>query len=144
MKKLIIVLCTLVLGCKKESNQNMNYRTENIEILGEKYVVKIPKDEIYKDAQYDVVQASKTIYLNLTEDMREKISYDELETLIDFQGNYIQDQQQINPNFTEMDAANIKFLENKLKSINVNLSQDEILEIFDTELIYMKLINIIE
>lgn len=127
-----------------EKKQEMNYRTENIEIGGETYAIKIPKDEIYKDANYDETQASKTIYLNLTDNLKEKISLSELETLINVQGNYIQDQQKTNPNFSEMDESNIKFLEERLKSIGLNLSKEEILEVFDAELFYMKLINIIE
>ena len=122
----------------------MNYRTENIEIGGELYTIKVPKSEIYKDAQYDETQASKTIYLNLNDDLKEKISIGELETLINVQGKYIQTQQKTNPNFTEMDESNIKFLEERLESIDINLSKEEILEIFDVELFYMKLINIIE
>ncbi|MHA7057715.1 hypothetical protein ACWGOQ_0010880 [Aquimarina sp. M1] len=122
----------------------MNYITKNIEISGETYTIKVPKDEIFKEAYYEEIQASKIIYLNLNDKLKEKISLSELATLINFQGEYIENQQKTNSNFTEMDESNIKFLYERLESVGPNLSKEEILEIFDVELFYMKLIKVIE
>lgn len=122
----------------------MKFRTENIEISGEAYTIKVPEDEIYVDANYEETQASKTIYPNLTDELREKISLTQIESILNFQGNYIQNQQKANPDFEELGNANIKFLKERIESLGRSLSKDEVLEIFHAETFYMKLINIID
>ncbi|WP_114903903.1 hypothetical protein [Kordia sp. SMS9] len=122
----------------------MDYRIENIEIGGETYTVKIPKDEVYHAAEYNETQASKTIFLNVSDVLQQKIAPNTIETLINLQGQYIQNQQETDPNFTEMDDSNIQFLKESLKPLHINLSREEIFEIFEKELLYMKLIDLIE
>lgn len=122
----------------------MNYKTQNSIIAGKMYSIKVPEGEIYIDARYSEKQASKTIYINLNEKLREKISLAELANLLNFQGEYMENQQETNEGFSEIDDdENGKFLQEKMKSIGVFLSKEEISEIFDVELFYMKLINII-
>ena len=52
----------------------MNFRIEDIEVSGETYAINIPEDEIYVAAVYDSAQASKTIYANLSDELKEKLS----------------------------------------------------------------------
>ena len=122
----------------------MNFRTENIEISGETYSVNIPSGEVYLEANYNNTQAAKTIYTNLYSELKEKLSLEKIELILTYQGNYIENQQRTNQDFTVLDKANIQFLEKRIPSIGQNLSKDEILEIFHIESFYLKLINVID
>ncbi|MGP1993506.1 hypothetical protein D9V96_016615 [Zobellia laminariae] len=122
----------------------MNFRTENIEISGETYSVNIPSGEVYLEENYNNTQAAKTIYTNLYSELKEKLSLEKIELILTYQGNYIENQQRTNQDFTVLDKANIQFLEKRIPSIGRNLSKDEILEIFHIESFYLKLINVID
>ncbi len=122
----------------------MNYRTETIEISGDSLTIKIPLDEIYEDAIYDDQQATKTIYLNLDDRLKDMVSMDLLETLIDLQGDYIAEQQKLNEPITIMGESNIDYLRKKMAPESLDLSTVELIEIFDVEMIYLKLINVIK
>lgn len=122
----------------------MNFRTENIEISGETYSVNIPSGEVYLEANYNNTQAAKTIYTNLYSELKEKLSLEKIELILTYQGNYIENQQRTNQDFTVLDKANIQFLEKRIPFIGQNLSKDEILEIFHVESFYLKLINVID
>lgn len=122
----------------------MNFRIEDIEVSGETYAINIPEDEIYVAAVYDSAQASKTIYANLSDELKEKLSLFQIETILNYQANYIENQHRTNPDYIELDKYNIEFLKKRVKSIGRGTSKDEILEIFHTESFYLKLINVID
>ncbi|WP_324028197.1 hypothetical protein QSV08_09780 [Maribacter sp. BPC-D8] len=122
----------------------LNFRTENIEVSGETYAVNIPEGEIYVAAVYNDVQAAKTIYINFSDVLKEKLSLTQVEFILNYQANYIEYQRRKNPNLVELDKSNIEFLKQRIKSIGRSLSKDEILEIFHAESFYLKLINVID
>jgi len=122
----------------------MNFRIENIEVSGETYAINIPEDEIYVAAVYDSAQAAKTVYANLSDELKEKFSLFQIETILNYQANYIENQHGKNPDYVELDKSNIEFLKKRIKSIGRRISKDGILEIFHTESFYLKLINVID
>lgn len=144
MNRLIIPLFALLIGCQTENSEKMNYILQNIEIGDDKYEIKVPKEEVYKTATYDATQAAKMVHLNLERALKEKLSSVQLEMLLNFQAEYLNAQQQLGSDFTAMDENNVTFLKEKTKIVDMNLSKEEIITIFDVELFYLKLINIIE
>lgn len=140
MKKLTLILVIIFLSCTSEEN----YKSVELEIGGELYTVKVPKGEVYKEAYYDEFQASKTIHLNLNNSLQEKLSLENVEKLIGFQGDYIRNQQKRKTNFSTMDEPNIRYLQLQANAKGINLSKEELIEVFEVELFYMKLIKIIE
>ena len=151
MNKFILVFSLLVFGCKTENkeivnkvekNQSLgNFEVKYIEVEGNKIQLLVPPNQVYEDKLYDEYQAAKIIHMNLSPDIQKKIAPSRLEKLINFQGNYIDAQEQLNENYIGGDDANIEFLHEKSKSLGSNLSKEEIFTILRYESYYMKLIN---
>ena len=151
MNKFILVFSLLVFGCKTENkeivnkvekNQSLgNFEVKYIEVEGNKIQLLVPPNQVYEDKLYDEYQAAKIIHMNLSPDIQKKIAPSRLEKLINFQGNYIDAQEQLNKNYIGGDDTNIKFLNEKAKSLGLNLSKGEIFTILRYESYYMKLIN---
>lgn len=142
MKYTLLLLLFLFYNCDAQNKETMDYKKVTIELFGESHTIKVPKNEVYTPFVYDEIQAAKTIHINLNDAIQNKLPLAELEFLLTIQREYIQKQAN-NPEFSAMDEANIKFLEETVQSQGIKLSKDELLTIFETEVFYMKLIKIV-
>lgn len=122
----------------------MNQHTKTLEIAGGTYTVHIPNDEVFKDAFYDDAQAARTIYINLDAALQDTITLHQLESLIEIKGSYLMELEALNKNINVMDDTNVAFLEEQAQAAGLQLSTDDIITIFNTEMFYLKLINVVD
>ena len=159
-----IILTFLIISCKDKKKADSNVETINIENLANEKIVQqstpdlnirhieiegqtitllVPPNEVFKNKIYDEEQAAKIIYMNIDINIQKKISPSRLLKLINFQGDYVESQEKLKKNYLNHSKENSEFLNEKMKSIgvNLNLSIGEINTILKTETYYMKLIN---
>ena len=116
--------------------------TKEIKLDGKKYLIKISNNCKYSEGIYDEVEAGKTIYLNLNREVKNKISLEQLTKLINVQGKYIDHLQKSNRETILLNKSNFNFIHKNLK--NITLTDNEIIQIFDIEFLYLKIIKVIE
>jgi len=142
MKRFLLIFLIILIGC--ETNSKNEYIVKQISVAGEVRDIKVSKTEKFKEGVYDDLQAARFIFLNLSEPLKEKLSLSQVQSLVNFQTEFIIVNQNANIEYELLSNKNIEFLKKKADSYSMNLTNDEIEKIFEIDDYYAKLIDIID
>lgn len=121
----------------------MSNKKITLEYNGVHKDLKIPGDYKYQELHYDERDSEKFVYLNLPENKKKVISKALVSDLIHYQNIYTEANEYIDEVLFTSEEINMEYLNNKTGFLKENISEQDVIMIFELEKYFYKFLKII-